>query len=132
MTPPLTPIKGSNKPFAEVTADFIIALPPVKVRAKIIEGTLVLVDQRLTKGVIFIPISKKIDMEKTAKLIIDNLYKRYGLHDIMITDRGPQFNSKLAREMAKVLGVKLKFSTAYHPQTDEATERVNQALETYL
>ena len=117
-TPPLTPIKGTNRLFAQITADFITALPPVRKGEKTLEGVLVVVDQGLMKGVIFIPISKKINAKETAKLLIDNLYKRYGLHDTMITDRGPQFNSKLAREMAKVLGVKLKFSTAYHPQTD--------------
>jgi hypothetical protein len=36
------------------------------------------------------------------------------------------------RELYKLLGIKLATSTAYHPQTDGQTERVNQELEGYL
>jgi hypothetical protein len=38
----------------------------------------------------------------------------------------------LYKQNFKALGVQLKFSTTYHPQTDGQTERVNQCLEAYL
>ena len=50
----------------------------------------------------------------------------------MITDRGPQFSSKVMVELCKKLGINQVMSTAYHPQTDGQTERVNQELELYL
>ena len=50
----------------------------------------------------------------------------------MISDRGPQFASALTRELACLLQYDVILSTAYHPQTDGETERVNQELETYL
>ena len=50
----------------------------------------------------------------------------------MISDRDPKFASRLYQELGKLLGIKLAMSTAYHPQTDGETERVNQELEVYL
>ena len=47
-------------------------------------------------------------------------------------DRGPQFASKAFIELLKLLGIKSALSTAYHPQTDGTTERVNQEIKAYL
>ena len=49
-----------------------------------------------------------------------------------ISDRGPQFASKAFIELLKLLGITSALSTAYHPQTDGTTERVNQEIEAYL
>ena len=90
------------------------------------------VDQGLTKGIILIPCAKTITAEETAQLLLENLYKRFGLPDKILSDRGPQFASKAFVELLKLLGIKLSLSTAYHPQTDGTTERVNQEIEAYL
>ena len=50
----------------------------------------------------------------------------------MISDRGPQFASTFTQELGKLLNYNLSLSTAYHPQSDGETERVNQEIETYL
>ena len=50
----------------------------------------------------------------------------------MISDRGPQFAAGLTKELNKMLGIETKLLTAYHPQTDDQTERTNQELEQYL
>jgi hypothetical protein len=52
--------------------------------------------------------------------------------DTVISDRGPQFASSFMQELSALLGIKLKMSTAYHPQMDGQTERMNQELEQYL
>ena len=117
-TPPLNPIKGSNRPFAQLTTDLITALP----ECDGYDSLLVVVDQGLTKGVILAPCTKKIDALGVAQIFLEKVYPRFGLHDTLISDRGPQFASQVALEMSKLLGVKLKFSTAYHPQTDGETE----------
>ena len=90
------------------------------------------VDQGLSKGVILIPCSKTLTSEGTAQLLLENLYKRFGLPDKIISDRGPQFASKAFIELLKLLGIKSALSTAYHPQTDGTTERTNQEIEAYL
>ena len=108
--------------------DLITDLPPVDS----FDLILVVVDQGLTKGVILIPCDKTITAEGTAKLLLKNLYKRFGLPDKIISDQGPQFASKAFVELLKLLGIKLALSTAYHPQTDGTTEWVNQEIEAYL
>ena len=42
-----------------------------------------------------------------------------------MSDRGPQFATKLTKELNKMLGIKMKFSTVFHPQTDGQTEQMN-------
>ena len=96
------------------------------------DSILVVVDQGLSKGVILSPCNKTITSEETAKLLLEGLYKRFGLPDKIISDRGPQFASKAFTELLKLLGIKSALSTAYHPQTDGTTERVNQEIEAYL
>ena len=81
---------------------------------------------------ILIPCSKTITAEETGQLLLENLYKRFGLPDKLISDRGPQFASMAFRELLKLLGIKSSLSTAYHPQTDGTTERANQEIEAYL
>jgi len=49
-----------------------------------------------------------------------------------VSDRGPQFAAELTKELNKMLGIKTKLSTAFHPQTDGQTERMNQEVEQYL
>ena len=50
----------------------------------------------------------------------------------MVSDRGPQFAAELTKELNRMLGIKTKLSTAFHPQMDGQTERMNQELEQYL
>ena len=108
--------------------DFIIDLPPVEGK----DSILIIVDQGMTKGIILIPCSKTITAEGTAQLLLENLYKRFGLPDKLLSDRGPQFASTAFRELLRLLGIKLSLSMAYHPQTDRTTERTNQEIKAYL
>ena len=73
-----------------------------------------------------------ITAEETAQLLLENLYKHFGLPDKIISDQGPQFASRTFVELLKSLGIKLSLSTTYHPQMDGTTEQVNQEIEAYL
>jgi len=55
-----------------------------------------------------------------------------GLLESIILDKGVQFVVGIMRELNNLLGVQTKLSTAYHPQTDGQTKRINQKLEQYL
>jgi len=70
--------------------------------------------------------------EGLVRLFRDNVWKLYRLPESIILDRGPQFTAGLIRELNRILGIKSKISTAFHPQTDGQMERVNQELEQYL
>ena len=80
----------------------------------------------------FIPTMEKKSAEGLARLFRDNVWKLHGLPESIISDRGPQFAAGLMKELNEMLGIKSKLSTAFHPQTDGQTERVNQELEQYL
>jgi len=56
----------------------------------------------------------------------------YRLLESIISDRGVQFVAEMMRELNNLLRIQMKLSTAYHPQTDGQTERINQELEQYL
>ena len=108
--------------------DLITDLPPVEGY----DSILVMVDQGLSKGAILLPCNKTLTSEDTAKLLLENLYKQFGLPDKIISDRGPQFASKAFKEPLNLLGIKSALSTAYHPQMNRTTERTNQEIEAYL
>ena len=69
------------------------------------DSILVVVDQGLSKGVILIPCSKTLTSEETTQLLLENLYKHFGLLDKIISDRGPQFASKAFIDLLKLLGL---------------------------
>jgi len=82
--------------------------------------------------VYFISTTEKTSAEGLARLFRDNMWKLHSLPESIISDRGPQFAAGLMRELNEMLGIKSKLSTAFHPQTDGQTERVNQELKQYL
>ena len=123
----LRPLKIPKKPWTSISMDFIVDLPP----SKEFDSIFVVVD-RLTKMTHFVSCNKTVTGEEIARLFIDNVYKYHGLPDDIISDRRTQFTSKFWQSLFKILQVEIKLSSAYHPQTDGQTERVNQVLEQYL
>ena len=123
----LQPLPIPRRPWSSVSMDFITDLPP----SNSFDSILVVVD-RLTKMAHFIPCKKTSSSEDTARLFLDNVYRYHGLPDDIVSDRGTQFVSKFWRSLFEILKVDIKLSSAFHPQTDGQTERVNQVLEQYL
>ena len=80
----------------------------------------------------FVAMTEKTMAEGLAKLFRDNVWKLHELPESVISDRGLQFAARLMRELNKMLGIETKLSMAYHPETDEQIERINQELEQYL
>ena len=116
-----------EKPWIHILVDFITKLP----LAQGYDLILVVVN-RLTKIVHFIPTMKKTLVERLAQLFRDNVWKLYGLSESIILDRGPQFIVGIIQELNKMLEIESKLSTVFYPQTDGQMERVNQELEQYL
>ena len=71
-------------------------------------------------------------MKKFTSLFIKHVFAKHGLLADIVSDRGSLFVSKFWTELCTALGIEAKLSTAYHPETDGQTERVNQSLESYI
>ena len=71
-------------------------------------------------------------VEELARLFRDNMWKLHKLLESVVLNRGPQFAVELTKKLNRMLGIKIKLSTAFHLQTDGQTEQINQKLEQYL
>ena len=108
--------------------DFIVGLPRT---SKGYDSIWVIVD-RLTKSAHFIPVDTKYTAKKYAEIYFDRIMTLHGVPLTIISDRGSVFVSHFWGRLQKCLGTRLLRSSAYHPQTDGQTERVNQVLEDML
>ena len=108
--------------------DFITGLP----RTKSGYDSIWVVVDRLTKVAHFIPVKTTYTSAKLAKIYMTRIVCLHGAPRTIVSDRGTQFTSKLWYQLHQTLGTRLEFSTAFHPQTDGQTERVNQILEDML
>ncbi|KAJ1584314.1 hypothetical protein NDA12_002209 [Ustilago hordei] len=126
------PLATPDRPWGSISLDFIEGLPTSKkYDSKTYDSILVIVD-RLTKFAILAPTHKTVTAKQTAVLLYGHMVRLFGYPDHMVSDRGRQFISGAWKAFAEQMGVKHSLSTAYHPQTDGQTERVNQVIEQYL
>lgn len=123
----LQPIEIPDRPWKSISMDFIVKLP----QSHGYDSIWVVCD-RLTRAAHFVPTLESITSSDLARMFLDRIFRYHGLPDSIISDRGSVFVSKFWKELLRLLDVKVKTSTAYHPQTDGLTERTNQSLETYL
>jgi transposase InsO family protein len=123
----LDPLPTPDMAWAHVSLDFIEGLP--KSQGK--EVILVVVD-KFTKYAHFIPLAHPYTVQSVATAFMDNVVKLHGPPTVLISDRDRIFTSTMWKEIFKQFKVDLRFSSAYHPQSDGQTERVNQCLENYL
>jgi hypothetical protein len=84
----------------------------------------VIVD-RLTKYARFIPINTKYKAEKYAEIYITRVLCLHRVPNTIISDRGLHFVARFWEQLHAFLGTHLIQSSAYHPQMDGQTERVN-------
>ena len=75
-----------------------------------------------------IPSHTTYKAQDIAELMFENVYKHHGLPKTIISDRDVLFTSTFWGHLNSLIGVRLKMSSAYHPQTDSATERANRTI----
>jgi len=128
--PPMFPITPTDnaQPFETIAMDFITKLP----QSGGFDTILTITDTDCSKASIFIPCHKTIDSEGVALLYLNHIIPHYGIPRKIISDQDVCFVSKFSTELCHILNIHQNISTAYHPQTDGASERTNQTLKQYL
>jgi len=106
--------------------DFITGLP-------LSQGCtdLLVITDRLSKGVILEPCSS-LTAEAVAETFIRVFYRHHGLPKAIVSDRGPQFTGALWARVCQLLKIIRRLSTAFSPETDGSTERMNQNVEAFV
>jgi hypothetical protein len=111
----------------DLSLDFIEGLP----KSEGYSCILVVVD-RYSKYAHFFSLKHPYTATQLAQLFLDNVVKLHGVPKSLISDRDKIFTSSFWKHLFTLLQTKLALRTAYHPQSDGQTERVNQCLEMYL
>jgi hypothetical protein len=125
---PLQPLEIPVWKWEAIAMDFLVGLPRTQAGY---DAIWVIVD-RLTKAAHFIPIKVKYSLEKLTELYLHEIVRLHGVPESIVSDRDPRFTSRFWMSLQKAMGTKLRFSTAYHPQTDGQSERTIQTLEDML
>lgn len=123
----LHPLPVSNTPWKEVALDFVTGLPQVGE----FNAICVVID-RLTKKRYYIPCSDTIDARGMGNLYYSHIFRLHGLPDFVTSDRGTQFVNDFRARLTQRLGISLRLSSAYHPETDGQTENANKVMEHVL
>ncbi|MBW0479648.1 hypothetical protein O181_019363 [Austropuccinia psidii MF-1] len=124
-----THIEEPKHPWETINMDWVTGLVPGG--KKNFNACLIIVD-RFSKSVRFLPCNKKDTEMDTALLFWNNMTSTCGVPKIMINDRDPKSKLEFLTNLYDILGTKLSFSTYYHPQTDGLAERMIQTLEDIL
>jgi transposase InsO family protein len=86
-----------------------------------------------TKMVHFIPLMKNEKRAENLTLVFAHeIWRLHAISTDIVSDRDSQFSSKFWNAFLIAIGVKLRTSTAFHPETDGQTERVNQTIKAFL
>ncbi|KAJ9516266.1 hypothetical protein QJQ45_001108 [Haematococcus lacustris] len=124
----LQPLPVPEYPWDSVSMDFVVKLPKSEAGN---DSILVVVD-RLTKMVHLMAMTEKSGGIQVAKLFFDNVFKLHGMPRTIISDRDTRFQGEFFKGLMKIMQSKQCMSTAFHPQTDGQTERVNKVMEDML
>ena len=112
----------------KITMDFVSSFP---LHPNKHDAVWVIVD-RLTKSAHFLPVRLDYSMDRLAELYVSEIVRLHGIPLSIVSDRDARFTSRFWKELQSTLGTKLKFNTAFHPQTDGQSERLIQVLEDML
>ncbi|KAE8548987.1 hypothetical protein EYB25_009370 [Talaromyces marneffei] len=122
----LKPLPIPERKWRQISTDFIDKLPECGGYTNL----MVIVD-RLCEGVILIPL-KNLSAETVARKFIKYFILRHGFPNGIISDRGTQFVSEIWGYICRSMKIDRHLSTAWHPQTDGQTERMNAVIKDYL
>jgi hypothetical protein len=124
----LQPLLVPSWKWEDICMYFIVGLPNT---SRHHDSIWVIVD-RLTKIAHFLPVHTTHKIEKYTEIYMDQIVRLHGILRTIVSDRGELFVARFWEQLQESLGTTVIRSSAYHPQTDGQTERVNQILEDML
>jgi hypothetical protein len=124
----LQPLSIPDWKWDDINMDFIMGLP---LTIRKYNSIWVIVD-RLTKSAHFIPVNTNYNVQKYAEIYIARVLCLHRVSKMIVSGRGSQFVAHFWEQLHASLETHLIYSSAYHPQTNDQTERVNQILEDML
>ncbi|MBW0465022.1 hypothetical protein O181_004737 [Austropuccinia psidii MF-1] len=122
-------IEEPKYPWETINIDWVTGLVPGG--KENYNACLIIVD-RFSKSMRFLPCHKEDKAMYTALLFRHNIIFTCGVPKIIFSDKDPKFTSEFWTNLFDMLGTKLAFSTAYHPQTNGLSERIIHTMEDIL
>uniref|UniRef100_A0A8C6NUN6 Gypsy retrotransposon integrase-like protein 1 n=1 Tax=Nothobranchius furzeri TaxID=105023 RepID=A0A8C6NUN6_NOTFU len=119
----LSPLPVPSRPWSHIALDFVCGLPLSHGFSVI----LTIVD-RFSKACHLVPLKALPSSAVTAQLLIKHIFRLHGIPTEILSDRGPQFVSRIWKEFATALGARVALTSGFHPQTNGQCERMNQEL----
>ncbi len=123
----LVPLPIPHRPWSHLGVDFATDLPPSNGFT-----TILIVVDRFSKSCKLIPLRGLPSALETAESLFQHIFRNFSLPEDIVSDRGPQFISRVWRGFLRLLGVSVSLSSGYHPQTNGQTERKIQEIGRYL
>jgi len=123
----LNPLSIPTNPWEAIGIDFVGPLPSAKDRNGEYNSITVIIDL-LTAMVHLVPSRDDYTAKDVAELMFVEVYRHHGLPRAIISDRDVLFTSTFWTHLNQLIGVKMKMSSAYHPETDGSTERANRTV----
>lgn len=123
----LNPLPVPTRPWESIGMDFIGPLPMSKDRNGEYDAITVIIEL-LTGMVHLVPSRVNYTAKEVAELVFAEVYKHHGLPRAIISDRDVLFTSTFWTHMNELLGINQRMSSAYHPESDGSTERVNRTI----
>uniref|UniRef100_A0A8C6LI56 Gypsy retrotransposon integrase-like protein 1 n=1 Tax=Nothobranchius furzeri TaxID=105023 RepID=A0A8C6LI56_NOTFU len=119
----LCPLPVPSRPWSRIALDFVCGLPASRGF-----NTILTIVDRFSKACHLVPLKSLPSSTITAQLLIKHVFRLHGIPEEILSDRGPQFISKVWKEFANALGARLALTSGFHPQTNGQCERMNQEL----
>jgi hypothetical protein len=123
------PNQISRGVWQDVALNFVTKLPLFKeLITGMIYDSIMVVTDRLTKYVYFIPYLESFSAEDLAYMFYKYVITNYRFSQRIISNRDKLFISRFWKSLMDLSRVYYKLLIAYYPQTDGQTERLNQIM----
>lgn len=94
--------------------------------------TILTVINRFSKACRLIPLPKLPTALETAEVLLEQVFRFYGLLKDIVTDRAPKFTSGVGKSFCQQLNINVSLTSGYHPQSNDQVERLNQEITQFL